>query len=337
MSGKKSRASQSNDEPTPRPIALLLAVVFAGAISTWHWYRPLPQKATTVSNGPFVSQSDTVNVKESPRFKSKWKDSGLIFPSDDPTVEPKSNEATTVFEPSSKPNQGEDANPIASLTGNSELALQPFREATQPVQKSISQMPLPMVPVKPMQGLSPPSPPESRLWTATKRTPDASAYTPPAPEFQSHLQDTFAESASPFRVPRIDGGPRNHGPLASLKSEIWPDQGFDPKGAIASNQDRSTAIAHGSGVANAPAPTMSPTSDYPGLLSLSSNRIRTLEQEPETPPSSVPNGTVKPREPSLPTASSIANGIGSNPLRTPNVPKKGSMIRQPPPKTSVTK
>jgi hypothetical protein len=315
MSGKKPLTSQSNDDPPPRPIALFLAVLFAAAISTWHWYRPLPPKATTLSNGPFIAQPDTVIAKESPRFKSKWKDSGLIFPSDDPTVES-----------SGKPNQDADASPIASLTGNSEMALQPFREATQPIHQSISQMPLPMVPVKPSQGLSPPSPPESRLWTAAKRTPDALVNEQPDSDFQSHSLDTFAESASPFRVPRVDGGVRSPGPTVPLKSEIWPDQGFDPKGAI----------AIGNGTIKPGNPTTTPSSEHPGLLSLSSNRIRTLEQEPE-PPSSASNGSITPGELVPRDSSSTANGVRPNPLRTPDVPKKGSVIRQPTPKNQVTK
>ena len=321
MSGKKPRTSQSNDDPTPRPIALFLAVLFAAAISTWHWYRPLPPKATTLSNGPFIAQPDTVIAKESPRFKSKWKDSGLIFPSDDPTIEP-----------SGKPNQDADASPVASLTGNSEMALQPFREATQPIHQSISQMPLPMVPVKPSQGLSAPSPPESRLWTAAKRTPDALVNEQADSDFQNHSPDTFAESASPFRVPRVDGGVRPPGPTVPLKSEIWPDQGFDPKGAIAIGKGTVTP-----GNPTEPGTrTTTPSSEHPGLLSLSSNRIRTLEQEPE-PPSSASNGSITPGELVPRDSSSTANGVRPNPLRTPDVPKKGSVIRQPTPKNQVTK
>jgi len=321
MSGKKPRTSLSNDEPPPRPIALFLAVLFAAAISTWHWYRPLPPKATTVSSGPFVAQPDTVIAKESPRFKSKWKDSGLIFPSDDPSVES-----------SGKPNQSVDASPIAPLTGNSELALQPFREATQPINQSISQMPLPMVPVKPSQGLSPPSPPESRLWTAAKRTPDALVNEQPDSDFQNHSPDTFAESASPFRVPRVDGGVRSPGPTVALKSEIWPDQGFDPKGAVAIGKGTVTP-----GNPTEPGTrTTTPPSEVPGLMSLSSNRIRTLEREPE-PASSPSNGSVTPRAFAPTDSSSPANGVRPNPLRTPDVPKKGSVIRQPTPKNQVTK
>ncbi|MBU6238511.1 MAG: hypothetical protein KGQ51_11830 [Planctomycetes bacterium] len=321
MSGKKLRTSQSNDDPTPRPIALFLAVLFAAAISTWHWYRPLPPKATTLSNGPFVAQPDTVIAKESPRFKSKWKDSGLIFPSDDPTIES-----------SGKPNQDADASPVASLTGNSEMALQPFREATQPINHSISQMPLPMVPVKPSQELSPPSPPESRLWTAAKRTPDALVNEQPDSDFQSHSLDTFAESASPFRVPRVDGGVRSPGPTVALKSEIWPDQGFDPKGAVAIGKGTVTT-----GNPTEPGTrTTTPSSEVPGLMSLSSNRIRTLEQEPE-PASFTSNGSVTPRALAPTDSSSTANGVRPNPLRTPDVPKKGSVIRQPTPKNQVTK
>jgi hypothetical protein len=326
MSGKKPRTSQSNDEPTPRPIALFLAVLFAAAISSWHWYRPLPPKATTVSNGPFVSQPDSVIAKESPRLKSKWKDSGLIFPSDDPLVESRSGAATSAVESSGQPNQSIDASPIASLTGNSELALQPFREATPPIHQSISHIPLPMVPVKPPQGLSTPSPPESRLWTAAKRTTDALVNEPPDSGFQSHSPDTFANSASPFRVPRVDGGVRSPGPTVALKSEIWPDQGFDPKRAIALGKE---TIKSGT-------PATTPSSEVPGLLSLSSNRIRTLEQEPE-PPSSASNGSITPGELVPRDSSPTANGVRPNPLRTPDVPKKGSVIRQPTPKNQVTK
>jgi len=315
MSGKKPRTSHSNDEPTPRPIALLFAVAFAAAISTWHWYRPLPPKATTVANGPFVTQSDPLIAKESPRFKSKWKDSGLIFPSDDPSVESKNDAALMAVESSGQPSRDVDAIQVASLTGNSEMALQPFREANQPIHQSISQMPLPMVPVTPVtptQGLSASSPPESRLWTAAKRSLDPLATDQANSEFLNHTPDTFAESASPFRVPRVNGAVRLPGPTIALKSEIWPDQGFDPK----------EAIAVGIGTNEPGNPTTTPSPEYPGLLSLSSNRIRTLDQEPEPTP----------RDFSQRDFSSIANGVGPTPLRTPDIPKKGSVIRQPNPK-----
>ncbi len=312
MSGKKPPISSSNHEPTPRPIALLFAVAFAAAISTWHWYRPLPPKATTVSNGPFVAQPETVIAKESPRFKSKWKDSGLIFPSDDPSVESKNDAALMAVESSGQPSRDVDAIQVASLTGNGEMALQPFRETTQPIRQSISQMPLPMVPVTPTRGLSASSPPESRLWTAAKRSLVPLAVEQANSEFLNHNPDTFAESASPFRVPRIDGGVRTTAPIVSLKSEIWPDQGFDAKGAIAMDK-----------AAVSPAtPTTTPPPEYPGLLSLSSNRIRTLDQEPEPTP----------RDFSQRDSSSTSDGAGPNSLRTPDIPKKGIVIRQPTPK-----
>lgn len=315
MSGKKSRGSPSNDESPPRPIALLVAVVFAAAVSTWHWYRPLPPRATTVSNGPFVSQSEALIAKESPRFKSKWKDSGLIFPSgDDPPVEPKSDPVTFATPSSEKSNRDSDAASIESLTGNSELALQPFRETSQPIHQSISRMPLPMVPVKSTEESSPPSPSESRLWTAAKRTQDPAADKVPDTEdaeLENRNSDTFAESASPFRVPRIERDVRASGPIVALKSEIWPDQGFDPKRVVSIGQQRNSS------------PTTTPSSESPGRMSLSSNRIRTSEQEPTA-------------------LSTAANTSVPNPLRTQDAPKKGIVIRQPTPskptpKTQVTK
>lgn len=309
MSGKKSIAYDSHDEKTPRPIALLVAVIFAAGVSTWHWYRPLPQKATIVSNGPFVSQTEAAVSSETPRFKSKWKDAGLVFPSDetDITGSPPANN-----EPLGTANQGSMANPSSSLTGKGELALQPFREATQPLKQSIAQMPLPMVPVKPTQDGSPPSPSEARLWNATKKQPES--VTDNAMKTIEKLADspvrsldTF-ESASPFRVPRVDSEPRPQTPVASMKSDIWPDQGYQP-GATSSNHSAMATNQQASSAA-----------ESTPLMSLSSNRIRTLDRESEI---SIPQKI------SSPVSPSTASSRGSHPI------EKGSVIRQPPSKTPI--
>ena len=318
MSGKKSIAHDSNDEQAPRPIALLIAVAFAAGVSTWHWYRPLPKKATIVSNGPFVSQTESASSKESPRFKSKWKDAGLVFPSDEANTNgtpPADNETL------GNPNQDSTASTNSALIGKGELALQPFREATQPLKQSIAQMPLPMVPVKPTQDWSPPSPSETRLWNVTKKQSESRAETGTvASDKSSDSQvlslDTF-ESASPFRVPRVDGGPKPQAPIVSMKSDIWPDQGYQP-GATSNNQ---TAMATNQ--------KTSTTAESNALMSLSSNRIRTLdgESEPSTSPPA-PNST--PQKVLRPVTPSTSSSQGSTPV------KKGSVIRQPLPKTPIT-
>jgi hypothetical protein len=312
MSRKPTRYSDSTDEPTPRPFALLFAVVFAAAISTWHWYRPLPKQAATLANGPFVAESKSGALhKESPRFEPRWKDAGLIFPSEEPISE-------ISADPSPAQATASEPSPSSGLTGTRDLALQPFREATKPLNQALSQMPLPMVAVRPSEPQPNLFPPENRLWTAVNKptAPTASpgesiaqSRTPLAPEPKS-------DSASPFRVPRIDGTQPSSQTAIALKSNIWPDQGFDPK-SIAPLPQRSGGPQRNGGQL---ATSSNPSSQEPGsLVSLSSNRIRTLDQDPEIRSASVP--TVSP------TKDSRILGVQDS---TPPDPK--NFIRQPSPK-----
>lgn len=313
MSGKSTRYSDSTDEPTPRPVALLFAVVFAAAISTWHWYRPLPKQAATLANGPFVAESKSeTNQKESQRFEPRWKDAGLIFPSEEPIPE-----IPPADDPAPSLATASGASPSSDLTGTRDLALQPFREATKPLNQSLSQLPLPMVPVRPAESQSNPYPPENRLWTAVNKQP---APTASPGESIAQTQPPLApspttDSASPFRVPRVDGTQRSSQTAIALKSNIWPDQGFDPKSISPLPQRHGGQLATSS----------TPSSQDPGsIMSLSSNRIRTLDQDPENRSASVPIDSSN--------NDSRILGVQESASRDPR-----NFIRQPPPRSPSAK
>lgn len=311
MSGKPSHVSRSNDDPPPRPIALLCAVVFAAAVSTWHWYRPLPKKAAALAGGPFVAESEPHVAKQAPQRPSRWQEAGLIFPSEDPgEIEPKTEERVVA----NGPERDGLSNDSTNLTGKPDLALQPFRASNQPLDQSISQIALPMVPVPLDSPLSVPTPAEARLWNITpNQTTNRNLLDDKIANAQLSSSGTHADSASPFRAsgpltPKRASDSLPQEPSRSLKTDIWPDQGFDPRTSTVMPSSKSTE--------------KSP--DHSGLLSLSSNRIRTLDQEP------APKLTPKPKASDF---DSIQPGIA----REFYPPDPKALIRQPLPKGTVSK
>lgn len=305
MSAKKSHGSASSDANPPRPVAFFLAVVAAAGISTWYWYRPLPKRASEVSQGPFVAQpSEATAAVGFPKSRSKWKDAGLVFPTETPDL-PLSSDSPSPSSPEPNPN------PNPTLTGTQDLALQPFQDKSQPLKEWVSNVPLPMVPVQGAESLAAKPLPKPKLWT------NAPAPGQPVIESPSTLmagqpsasKPGDSDAPSPFRVPRVDKPSRSHASNAALArtTEIWPDQGFDPTRPPVSppvtNLPTQGSLATG---ANS-IPSLSGPTD--GSATSSSERIRTLDREldkslpqplqalpsnapPPTPKSASPRGTV---------------------------------------------
>jgi hypothetical protein len=302
MSDRSARRSNTNEPPPPRPVALIAAVVFAAAVSTWHWYRPLPKKAAVIAGGPFATESEPQPQKQQSRIKSRWQDSGLVFPSENPGELSFSSEKNGTEVPGDRT---DDTPSSSRLTGNRDLALLPFREINQPLNQSIAQIPLSAVPPPSDKPLTLPPPAESRLWSPTPQKTDVqgglgdrTASVPP-PQSGSN-----ADPASPFRVPPQKPG----NPVLSMKTDVWPDQGFAP------------------GSTRAVVPTLAPakSDESPGLLTLSSNRIRTLDQEPAV------RFSVRPDPQSVEEKK-------RNAARDPRHHDSKNVIRQPAPMDSVTK
>lgn len=292
MSAKRSRSTAPDQTDSPRPTAFFLAVLFAAAVSTWHWYRPLPPRASeTASGSAFVSQPPWQS-DEFPKPKTKWKDSGLIFPSEqnDETSPPRDSISEAVQpEPPS----------VYSLTGSRDLALEPFRESTRPLNESVAAKPLPMVPVKQPGAGQPPTPSQGILWT-TASIPRPSESTHPDPvEGSNSRTDGVADGASPFRVPRINSTLPTKEPTVSMRSDIWPDQGFKPNllNSIAPSEPQ---------LADKGSSSLALPSD---VFSVSNNRIRTMDQESER----LPVASAPPSPSALKTTS----------------PVRGPVIRQP--------
>ncbi|MFO0011597.1 MAG: hypothetical protein ACK553_02555 [Planctomycetota bacterium] len=318
MSAKRTHSVKSDQADTPRPTAFFLAVLFAAGVSTWHWYRPLPKQAGQMVDGAaFASQTDPARREEFPKAKSKWKDAGLIFPSSEPEVALVDNATAS---PSNAPSEPQAPD---SLTGSRDLALEPFRETARPLRDSMAQAPLPRVPVKDADSRQIPAPSQARLWNVV--TPSAMSATPDPTATQLANRSPIAtepspDAASPFRVPRVAGTRPSPQSVVSLKTDIWPDQGFDPNKQQSPRQDASQIA------------TLAPatTDGSAGVMSLSSNRIRTLDQEPqhemlENAKANVPSPKLRPIGPE-----------SAEDAQTP-APRRGSFIRQPPPKESVTK
>ncbi len=293
MSAKRSRSSDLDQVDTPRPTAFFLAVLFAAAVNTWHWYRPLPPRASeAASGGAFVSQTPG-HPEELPKAKSKWKDSGLIFPSE------QSDETFPSRESISESVQAEPPS-LSSLTGSRDLALEPFRESTRPLTESVAGKPLPLVPVKQSGAGQSPTPSQGSLWTtASIPRPLETPHAAPVEGSNSRV-DVVADGASPFRVPRINSPLPTKEPIVSMRSDIWPDQGFKPNLLNPIAPSETQLAGKGSSAASLPS----------DILSVSNNRIRTMDQESERLPLATD-------PPSSPTASKTTS------------PLRGSVIRQP--------
>jgi hypothetical protein len=308
MSSKKPHGPTTRDPDAPRPVAFLFAVIVAAGVSTWYWYRPLPQRAAELNHGAFATQPTEVPDHAS-LPKSKWKDAGLVFPSDDPLTQ----------NPLPLPNStadGSEADQLQALTGSQDLALQRFQEKSQPLKDWVHREPLPMVPVTGADSLTAQALPKPKLWTNALASPSA-------PQEPSSLiankpnsgSTADPDAPSPFRVPRIDSPARSsHSSLATAPS-IWPDQGFDPSRPPLAppvvNLPTHGSLATGANSIPSQAEPMD------GLTTSSSQRIRTMDREPDKTlpppmqafPSNIPQ--------SIPKASA----------------PRGTVIRQPPPKS----
>lgn len=267
MSAKRSRSTEQDQADTPRPTAFFLAVLFAAAVSTWHWYRPLPPRASEAASGnAFVAQTPKQR-EDFPKASSKWTDSGLIFPSE------RSDEIFGLQDSTLENVQAEPPS-LSSLTGSKDLALEPFRESTRPLTETVSAKPLPMVPVKQPGTVQTPTPSQGNLWTnASSPRPSEPIQSAPMQESTSRTE-VVADGVSPFRVPRVNGPLHAKEQTVSMRSDIWPDQGFNPKLLNPKPSSDSQLAEKDSSSLGAPS----------DILSVSSNRIRTMDQESERLP-----------------------------------------------------
>jgi hypothetical protein len=327
MASQKQRGSASHEPDAPRPVAFLFAVIVAAGVSTWYWYRPLPQHAAEVNHGAFVAQPKEVSDRSTfPKTRSKWKDAGLIFPSDDPM---------TSMAPSQQnsPSEVAGAAQLQTLTGSQDLALQRFQEKTQPLQDWVHREPLPMVPVTGADSLTAQALPKPKLWTSAPGAPIINQE-PSSLLASDSLSGTSAsvspadsDAPSPFRVPRVETSPRTSPSSMATAPAIWPDQGFDP-----SRPPPAQPVIHlptqGSLATGA---NSIPSQNEPldGTTTSSSQRIRTLDREPD-------KKLLPPMEGLPVTNPRSATGL-QGPERQESIPRassqRGTVIKQPSPKS----
>jgi hypothetical protein len=311
MSAKKSNARTNtsraaNGEAAQRPFSLIVLILAAGAASTWYWYRPLPKSSPDVEQVSANAPRNETRFSKEPRPKSRWKDSGLVFPTSDPAD--LNGNANTIGTSNSANMSGSTASPNdpQPLTGSGDLALKPFLDRERPLTETVAREPLPMMPIpSPNASLRAALPPP-KLWT------NAPSIAAPLEPTQSLPTNSLAsDAASPFRVPSVhpSANPRKDPP--SLITNIWPDQGFDPS--------RPNPIAS--------RPPSAPSESMNSVMALSSNRIRTLEPELD---SKMPR-VLPPRLPDSGLQSDSHNPmppVQSQPVQPP--PRQpGKPIRQP--------
>lgn len=340
MSVRQSQSSAAKSPDSPRPTAFFLAVLFAAGVSTWHWYRPLPKQAADVAGGSaFVAQSQVEQRREFSRAQSRWEDSGLVFPSEESaSQEPDASQINRSIGSLASEQQ-------ASLVGSRDLALQPFRESSIPLRESFAAAPLPMVPVPANASATSTFPSQARLWAAVAPSTDPER---PIPTKQDSVDSTEQhaigltvssvvghspnfDTPSPFRVPHVDGPRPSQEKTPSLKTDVWPDQGFqpssDPMSEVASRKPPSeftagfhavsgTHTSHGTGAAG----------NRAAGNGTSGTRIRTLDSEFESQ-ISLPSASLRPNG----ASETRSNDSGPAPLR-PRSP-----IRQPANKNAITK
>ncbi|MCU0709530.1 MAG: hypothetical protein MUF23_14675 [Pirellula sp.] len=317
MASKKQRGSSSHEPDAPRPVAFLFAALIAAGVSTWYWYRPLPQRAAEVNHGAFVAQPSSVPDRSTfPKSRSKWKDAGLIFPSDDPVTS----------SPPSQQNSPADvagAADLQALTGSQDLALQRFQEKSQPLKDWVHREPLPMVPVTGADSLTAQALPKPKLWTNAPVSPDITQAPSSLMASESHsgskstsVSPADPDAPSPFRVPRVESPARTTYSSLATAPAIWPDQGFDPSRPPVAppviNLPTQGSLATG---ANS-IPSQGEPMD--GMTTTLSQRIRTMDREPDK--------SLPPPMEALPVTNPPRSPLSKGPSQ------RGTVIRQPPPK-----
>ena len=305
MNTKKKNTPKEESSTHARPRMLAMVVVFAGAVSSWYWYKPL---SIDPSSG---TKSDTSPAS--------------FFSSQQTLIEPNTNDAVG--------SQGAVV-PVYSalpedLVGDRQVELRPFVPTAQgTLQERLSKEPLPVIPISrpgrsghDPKSLTASSGPE--VWTSPSNTAavagqsDSStaalasgAHASGASHWDSPSPFGGSQSTNPRPDP-ISSGARLIGdrivaiPAPKNPSDNWPDRPFDPD----PKTSRSVAIEK---VPQAPEnPPLRMTN--PGKIVLTESRL-----EEKTP---------------IPEKKSIQASWSSVPPSSPgstfSVKKSGAVIHQP--------
>jgi len=315
-------------------------VLVGGAISTWCWYRPLPNDAKNVANGLVnVASTGDIAWKEGATPKSLWGLEGFVFPSFSSKASPDKNDRGGAGTNAVAVGSGAGDLP-GDLVGDQELQLTPYQRLDTPLKDRVEGEPLPIIPVMPPLHRGPPAKPPlwvdgddlsgNRSGLMASQPIDASS---PTSQLATNAADL--DAPSPFRIPpRTATNPvaTPAAPASALaESKKWPDEGFQPsqvgtslrpdRGQLVSGNQSGTEgtrsiAAHGRApMTKTVAPGFSANSNSAEgdrVMAFSSNRIRTKEVEELEPPRDL----------------RLDPGTGSAPSQI-RMPDPSNVIRQP--------